>query len=84
MKNETYLQREVKFWGGVDFGKISQTLGFTQTYIYMVLTGKRRNAAISSEIMMCLNRRKKELKQRLLNEPTNLKERYEQEEYQPV
>jgi len=68
-KNDmSHLQEQVKFWGGVNLQQIAKDIGVTPTYTYMVVSGKRQNPKVSSAVMQALNKRKQDLKRRLLDE----------------
>ena len=64
----SYLQEQVKFWGGVNLKEIAQDVGVTKTYAYMVVAGTRQNSAVASAVHQALWKRKQDLKRRLLNE----------------
>ena len=64
----SYLQEQVKFWGGINLQEIAKESGVTPTYTYMVVAGKRQNSAVASAVHQALWKRKRDLKRRLLNE----------------
>ena len=64
----SYLQEQVKFWGGVNLQQIAKESGVTPTYCYMVVAGKRQNPKVSSAVNQALQKRKLDLKRRLLDE----------------
>ena len=58
----SYLQEQVKFWGGVNLQEIAKESGVTATY------GKRQNPKVSSAVNQALQKRKLDLKKRLIDE----------------
>ena len=64
----SYLQEQVKFWGGINLQQIAKDSGVTPTYCYMVVSGKRQNPKVSSAVNQALQKRKLDLKRRLLDE----------------
>ena len=61
------LAEEIKFWGGINLKQVAKDTGYTDAYVYLVCSGKRKSNKITSHILMQLERRKNKLDERLIN-----------------
>jgi|TARA_R100001530_G_scaffold22094_2_gene18182 hypothetical protein len=61
------LAEEIRFWGGINLKKVAKDTGYTDAYVYLVCSGKRKSNKITSHILMQLESRKNKLYERLIN-----------------
>ena len=61
------LAEEIRFWGGINLKQVAKDTGYTDAYVYLVCSGKRKSNKITSHILMQLESRKNKLYERLIN-----------------
>ena len=65
MEAQTGLKKQVDFWGGINLAEVAKELGYSDTYVYMCVSGRRQNPKVSSLVMQRLEKRKKDLRRAL-------------------